>query len=203
MRVWPLLLFGGAGALYYAARRYAPITFVGVQQSAAIPLMRIIGGASPMPNEGATNVSANGRNFIKSQEGKNLKAYNDTAGKLTIGYGHLVTLFDGIGAGATISDARADQLFSVDVENVEACIKSKVHVPITQSQFDALASFVFNFGCGAFGSSTLLKKLNAGDTAGAAAEFSRWIYVTDPKSGAKVQQAGLIARRSAEQSMFG
>jgi lysozyme len=71
-----------------------------------------------------------------------------------------------------------------------------VHVPLTQNQFDALVSFVFNLGVGNFRTSTLLKKLNAGDNDGAAQEFGRWIH-----AGGKALP-GLVRRREAERALF-
>ncbi len=71
-----------------------------------------------------------------------------------------------------------------------------VTVPLTQNQFDALISFVFNLGIGNFRTSTLLKKLNAGDYTGAAKEFPPWVRA-DGK-----QLPGLIKRRDAEKALF-
>jgi peptidoglycan hydrolase-like protein with peptidoglycan-binding domain len=75
-------------------------------------------------------------------------------------------------------------------------VRARVSVPLTQNQFDALVSFTFNVGAGAFGGSTLLKRLNAGDYAGGADEFGKWT-----KSGGKVF-AGLVRRRTEEAALF-
>ena len=83
------------------------------------------------------------------------------------------------------------------MDNAEAAINGRVTVPLTQPQFDALVSFVFNVGAGAFRKSTLLKKLNAGDYAEATAEFPRWV-----KGGGKTLP-GLVVRRAAEMLLFG
>ena len=69
-------------------------------------------------------------------------------------------------------------------------------VELTQGQFDALVSFAYNVGSRALSTSTLLKKLNAGDIKGAADEFLRW-----NKSGGKVMP-GLTNRRKAERALF-
>ena len=74
----------------------------------------------------------------------------------------------------------------------EADVKRLVDVPLTQYQFDALVSFVFNLGSGAFGGSTLLKKLNAGDYSAVPAQLMRW-----NKAGGRVLR-GLTRRRQAE-----
>jgi GH24 family phage-related lysozyme (muramidase) len=69
-------------------------------------------------------------------------------------------------------------------------------VPLTQNRFDALISFTYNLGGSALASSTLLKKLNAKDYKGAAAEFPKW-----NKAGGKVV-SGLTKRRDAEMELF-
>jgi hypothetical protein len=71
-----------------------------------------------------------------------------------------------------------------------------VKVPLTQNQFDALVSLVYNIGQTAFSNSTLLKKLNAKDYQGAADQFLRW-----NKGGGKVMK-GLVRRREAERALF-
>jgi lysozyme len=95
-----------------------------------------------------------------------------------------------------INESLAVQLLRKDLAEVAAGILARVRAPLTQGQFDALCSFVFNVGLGHFGSSTLLKKLNAGDYAGAASEFLRW----DKASGKSLP--GLRERRSAERQRF-
>lgn len=82
-----------------------------------------------------------------------------------------------------------------DVAWVEDCVR-RVLAPISQSQFDALASLIYNIGCTAFRRSTLLKRLNAYEYDSAANEFCRW-----NKSGGKVIK-GLGRRREAEREMF-
>lgn len=71
-----------------------------------------------------------------------------------------------------------------------------VKVPLTQNQYDALVSLVFNIGRGSFARSSLLKKLNAGDMTGAAQEFPRWVYAKGKKL------PGLITRRNDEMELF-
>jgi lysozyme len=76
------------------------------------------------------------------------------------------------------------------------CVNKSVKAAIDQSQFDAMVDFVFNLGCAAFGQSTLLRMVNAGDFAGAAGQFLRW-----NKAGGKVL-AGLTKRRQGEMALF-
>lgn len=130
---------------------------------------------------------------IKREEGFRSKTYFDAAGLATIGYGHLITSGEAFPAG--ISEPDAEKLLREDVQIAETSIRSNVIVPLTQSMFDALVSFVFNVGAGAFKTSTLLKILNGGDYAAAAQEFSRW-HIAGGKPGV------LAARRTREAGAF-
>ena len=123
-------------------------------------------------------LSKEGADFIKSMEGLRLGAYLDSAGVLTIGYGH--TGGD-VHSGQQISQAEADSYFSKDIGWAVTALSSSVKVPLNQAQFDALVSFTFNVGDGAFRSSTLLKKLNAGDTSAVPDEMNRWVYAGEKK----------------------
>ncbi|NWD68160.1 lysozyme [Pseudomonas gingeri] len=136
--------------------------------------------------------SQNGVNLIKSFEGLRLNAYQDSVGVWTIGYGTTRQ----VSAGMTITAAQAEQMLQDDISRFEPELSSLVKVPLNQGQWDALMSFIYNLGAANLGSSTLLKLLNAGDYAGAAAQFPRW-----NKAGGQVL-AGLTARRAAEQQMF-
>lgn len=131
--------------------------------------------------------------LIKKFEGHYLKAYLCPANVWTIGYGHTKTAKQGM----VITPEEADRLLEQDVAWVKATVLGAVKVPLTANQTSALYSFVFNVGSGAFRSSTLLRKLNAGDYAGAQAQFRRW-----NKAGGKVLR-GLTRRRAAEAKLFG
>lgn len=133
--------------------------------------------------------------FIKREEGCELRMYHDAAGLPTIGVGHLITDEDE-DIGMTITMAQAMELLRRDLEDHESDVLRAVKVPLKQHQFDALVSFDFNVGGHNFRRSTLLKKLNAGDFDGAAGQFSRWVY-----AGAEVVP-GLIARRVREAKLF-
>lgn len=139
-----------------------------------------------------------GLDALKQREGLVLVEYLDTAGKRTIGYGHLCAPWESWPAGITAGEA-AD-LLREDVSTAEAAVAASVTVPLDQNQFDALVSFVFNVGAGAFKASTLLRLLNAGDYEGARAQLSRWVYVT--AAGVKQYDHGLANRRASEQSQF-
>ena len=137
-------------------------------------------------------ISKAGLDLIKQFEGLYLKAYRCPAGVPTIGYGHTA----GVAMGQTITQQQADDYLRRDVRMFERAVERLVKVPLTQGQFDALVSFAFNLGEGALAQSTLLRLLNAGDYAGAAAQFDRW-----NKSGGRVLP-GLVRRRAAERALF-
>lgn len=134
--------------------------------------------------------------LIKHFEGLYLKAYQDSVGVWTIGYGHTgLKHNDGtVKRGRAISEAEAERLLAYDMAQFERSVASLVKVALTQSQFNALVSFQFNTG--GLKQSTLLRLLNAGDYAGAAAQFLRW-----DKAGGRTL-AGLSRRRRAERMMF-
>ena len=142
-------------------------------------------------------ISTKGLALIKGFEGFESKAYRDQAGHLTIGYGHKVKTGEAFGI---IDPVTAGQLLIDDVATATDTVRRLVSTPLQQYEFDALVSFVFNVGVSAFAASTMLQKLNAGDRAGAAAEFNRWVYVTI--GGSKVVSAGLQNRRAAERQLF-
>ncbi len=143
------------------------------------------------------NISKSGIELIKRFEGLRLKAYQDSVGVWTIGYGCTQPV-DGkkVGPGMQIDQATADRLLKCGVVQYEQGVNQLVKVRIIQGQFDALVSFAYNLGLRSLSTSTLLKKLNAGDKQGAADEFGKWI-----NAGGK-RLDGLIARRAAEREMF-
>lgn len=135
--------------------------------------------------------------LIKEFEGCKLTAYQDSVGVWTIGYGWTQPV-DGkpIRAGMTIKQETADRLLKTGLISYESDVSRLVKVGLTQGQFDALVSFTYNLGPRSLSTSTLLRKLNAGDYAGAADEFVRW-----NKAGGKVLN-GLSRRREAERALF-
>lgn len=144
--------------------------------------------------------SPEGIALIKGFEGCRLTAYPDpgTGGApWTIGYGWTLPV-DGkpVRPGMTIDQATADRLLKAGLVSYESDVLKLVKVKLTQNQFDALVSFAYNVGSRALSTSTLLKKLNAGDIKGAADEFLRW-----NKAGGKVLN-GLTRRREAERALF-
>lgn len=130
--------------------------------------------------------------LVKRFEGCKLTAYQDVVGVWTIGYGSTSC----VQPHETITQAQADARLNVDLQTAADCVERKVGIHLTQNQFDALCSFVFNLGCRAFCGSTLLRLLNAGEVKTAADEFLKW-----NRAGGRVL-AGLTARREAERTYF-
>jgi lysozyme len=131
--------------------------------------------------------------LIKKHEGLRLEAYLPTPNDVwTIGYGHTHTAKQG----QKITGAQAEALLRKDITWAEEAVNKSVVVPLTQNQFDALVSFVFNVGAGAFGSSTLLRLLNSKDYEGAANQFLRW----NKQKGVVLK--GLTKRREEERKLF-
>lgn len=141
--------------------------------------------------------SDKGIDLIKQFEGCKLLAYQDSVGVWTIGYGWTQPV-DGkpIRAGMTIKQETAERLLKTGLVSYESDVSRLVKVGLTQGQFDALVSFTYNLGARSLSTSTLLRKLNAGDYAGASDEFLRW-----NKAGGKVLN-GLTRRREAERALF-
>lgn len=149
--------------------------------------------------QGDSNItlSEDGANLIKQFEGFRGVAYRDTGGVWTIGYG-TIRYPNGVAVkqGDTCTKEQADVWFNSDVQWVKDAIRNKVRVPLSQNQYDALASFIYNVGETAFNTSTLLAKLNRGDYIGASNEFGRWVN----DNGQRIQ--GLVNRRKQEQTLF-
>ena len=138
--------------------------------------------------------------IIQEFEGFRERAYVDTDGTPVIGYG--LSRVDGrkVRLGDRISVAKANAVLSQQVLELRSQVESMVTVELNDNQLSALTSFAFNVGIYGFESSTLRKKLNAGDYAGAANEFPRWNKAHI--RGKKVPLAGLTRRREAEKQLF-
>lgn len=144
-----------------------------------------------MPNN--LTYGALGTALTERFEGLKLEAYQDVAGNWTIGYGHKGV---GVKEGQTITPAAALVLLEADIRSAEMVVNQCVTYPLNQNQFDALVDLAYNIGVGAFACSTLVRYLNDGEVALAAAEFSEWCH-----SGGRVV-SGLLLRRNAEMSLF-
>jgi lysozyme len=137
-------------------------------------------------------INQEGFRLIANSEGCRLEAYLDAVGVPTIGYGHI----QGVKLGQKITQQQADEMFRLDLQVYEATVEARVKVPINDNQFSALVSFTYNEGTGALASSTLLKRVNAGEFGEAANEFARWTM-----AGGR-QLPGLVTRRAAEAALF-
>jgi len=137
-----------------------------------------------------------GIELIKSFEGLELKAYPDpgTGGDpWTIGYGHTGPE---VVKGNTITKEEAERLLRQDLDKFEQAVEKLITVPLTDNQFAALVSFAYNCGPRNLENSTLRKKLQARDYAGAAEQFKVWV-----KAAGKTLP-GLVRRRNAESQLF-
>jgi lysozyme len=135
--------------------------------------------------------------LIKAFEGFEPKPYKCPAGKLTIGYGHVIK--KGVQL-KSVTERQAENLMRGDLLPVEEYIRQKVLVRITQGQFDALCSLVYNWGCANFGKSKGLRFLNEGRYTAASLEFfspSRGVVNVKGKPF-----KGLIRRREAENMLW-
>lgn len=135
--------------------------------------------------------------FIKGWEKCSLDPYKDSAGKWTIGFGHLMLPAEPI---AGINQETADALFEDDVDRIANGLLMHISGIPTQQQFDAVLSLAFNMGVSAIAGSTLLLHLNRGEFKEAAYEFPKWRYVR--VGGVLCANDGLWKRRLAEQKIF-
>lgn len=138
--------------------------------------------------------SVKGQLFIKGYEALRLVAYKPVpTDPWTIGWGSTRGL-DGksIPAGTKITEAVATQLFVRDLKYFENIVNEVITVQLTQNQFDALVSFVYNNGETNFIKGTLDDLINAGKWDAAYKKWAEYIY-----SGGKPLE-GLKKRRQAE-----
>lgn len=138
--------------------------------------------------------------LVKKFEGLRLKAYGDPASggePWTVGWGHTSAAgLPKVTKSTVITAAEAETILASDLARVAEQVRKLVTVPLNDNQFGALVSFTFNLGAENLRTSTLLRRLNAGDYKAAAAELPRWNH-----AAGKVM-AGLTRRRAAEQELF-
>ena len=140
-----------------------------------------------------------GVDLIKHFEGFVSRWYSDPVGVKTCCYGHTDSAGDPkyvVTFNKTFTKAEGEEILKRDLGQYESAVSNAVKVPLNDNQFAALVSFTYNLGAGNLRSSTLLRKLNAGDYKGAADQFLVW-----NKAGGKVLQ-GLVKRREAERDLF-
>lgn len=143
-------------------------------------------------------ISEKGLVLVENFEGCLLKASNKLDGVWTIGYGQTGRYYGKrVRRGMTTTKAEARAwLRDHSIKTYEDAVTQAVKVPLNQNQFDALVSFTYNVGVGALKQSTALRRLNAGDYAGAADALTMWT-----KCNGKVL-AGLVRRRKEERALF-
>jgi GH24 family phage-related lysozyme (muramidase) len=141
-------------------------------------------------------ISVTALEIVEHFEGYSPVLYTCPAGKPTIGYGHVVPKHDLPDFQKPITKEKARQILMMDMTYAQQAVDRLVKVPLTQNQYDALVSFVFNVGETAFAKSTLLRQLNKRRYQEAAVEFMRWIHADGKPLN------GLIRRRRAEQELF-
>jgi len=141
-------------------------------------------------------ISYMGIQSLKELEGFRAKAYKDTGGVWTIGYGTIKWLGKPVEAGQTITDKEALLALQADLAWAQTAVNQLVRVPLKQHMFDALVSFVYNIGESAFSKSTMLRLLNEGKFDLAAEQFKRW----NQDNGKVIP--GLVSRRKVEESLF-
>lgn len=133
-------------------------------------------------------------NAVKGFEGLRLKAYYDSAGVATIGYGNT----RGVKIGQRITQAEAERMLEQDLWEAGRFANTIPELN-TQGRYDAVVDFIFNLGVGNFKRSTLYRLIrhHAPDRL-IQKEFGKWVYATDSKTGKKVKLPGLVKRREWE-----
>jgi GH24 family phage-related lysozyme (muramidase) len=192
-------VIAGHGAITIASDSLSFANAVRGMSFAMVPVSR---GNQVVPRTQSWVASDRCLEFIKSFEAFKPNLYNDAAGHCTVGYGQLVHTGNCSGDASEapylsgISEAEAAELLRTAIADVEKVVNDVVQTELEQHQFDALVSFTYNVGQANLKKSTLLAKLNAGDYAGTAAEFGKWVNA----GGNKLP--GLVRRRAAEERMF-
>ena len=138
------------------------------------------------------NTSAEGLALIKKFEGCELEAYQCSAGVWTIGYGHTKGIYEGL----EITQSEAEKMLVDELPEYEGYVSDKVVPMLQQHEFDALVCWVYNLGPTNLSSSTMLKKLNAGEFKEVPFQMKRW----DKAGGQPL--LGLTRRRNAEALLF-
>jgi len=159
-------------------------------------LVSVLVGVTPVYAQHTNHLSYKGMNFIIKHEGMRRDVYRDIAGYLTVGAGHLVLPSDNLVEGQIISEERVYNLLLKDTHEASKAVDNCITVSLLKNQYDALVSFVYNVGVGAFCGSTLVKKLNQENYASVPTQLSRWVYAGGKKA------KGLINRRNYEIKLF-
>ncbi len=138
-------------------------------------------------------LSEKGLTLLKKLEGFSSSTYQDSGGVWTLGYGHT----KGVSEGDICTSLRAEQWLQEDLQWAIETVNTKVHVILTQPQFDALVIFTYNVGLAGFSGSSVLASLNSG--AGMEVVIPNFFHFI---SAGKKVMSGLINRRAAEAVLF-
>lgn len=201
-----LLALGAIG--YAAIRVFEEASFGEPSPDDFEELTPAFSGAFEMPEQtnmfaaSQLTMSERGRTLLIQHEGFRREPYRDSAGKLTIGIGHLVQPTDGIDEKTVLTDGQVYQLFAGDLANAESAVRRLIDVPLTQGMYDALTDFVFQYGYTRLQTSTLRTLLQNREYDRAALEFAKWVHVTNPATGQKVVSAGVQARQRDNTQTF-
>lgn len=144
-----------------------------------------------------SKVSPVGIELIVDVEGCRTDPYYCQANKLTVGVGSTSNVIKG----KKYTTEEIVVRLREDIKVAEQCLSNNVRVGMTQGEYDAYASFIFNLGCGSFRSSTLLFMLNNGRPVEACNQLSRWVYVKPSPTAKAVVSEGLKKRRTREEKV--
>lgn len=131
--------------------------------------------------------------ILKDSEGCRLQAYLCPAGKWTCGWGQTGP---DIGPDTEWTQEQADERLAAALGTFERGVARMLRVPVTGNQFSALVCLAYNIGLGNLLQSTLMRRINAGDVAGAADEFPKWSLANGQRL------PGLVRRRERERALF-
>lgn len=134
------------------------------------------------------------RELIQAWEGLRLRAYQCPGGVWTIGWGHT----KGVTPGSEISVAEAERLLSEDIGEIERQLAELLPgVELGNNRKAALISLIFNIGVGAFGKSSLRRRILANpEDYRIRNEFMRWV-----RAGGEILP-GLVSRRRQEAVLY-
>jgi GH24 family phage-related lysozyme (muramidase) len=185
-----------------ATQLFAVATVVAAIAFVSEPRFRGLSAAVDAPAATGTapkRMSDAGLATIRQTEAFIAKPYDDGAGNLTIGYGHMI--LEGENYSAGITEAQAETLFKQDVERVVNPALDKITIDLTQNQVDALGSFIFNVGTGAF-SKSILPHVNARRHEQTTGRMLKFITGRDVRSGRRRVLRGLLKRRRFEVALY-
>jgi len=144
-------------------------------------------------------VSPQGLARIRAREGYIGKVYDDGAGNLTVGYGHMLTAGESFSGGLT--EPQAEDLLAKDVDREVSPVLDRIKIPLTQNQVDAIGSFTFNVGPGNV-TRSILPKLNVGNHQGVLASMFKYIFGKNQRTGERITLRGLLKRRQEEIALY-